>query len=144
VQVPCCSWQSKALDEARYKLSGAVAKLASITFWSIGFFSTGLTYLGFVTEGKLAAIFIKPSLGVSNWPVIYFINYTPTSSLALFNTAPPPWSMEIRLPPLMTFMINYQLKTAINIHSRTLVIPSPLPSILHFVVVTLDTSPTYP
>jgi hypothetical protein len=37
-----------------------------------------LTYLGFVTEGKLAAIFIKPSLGVSNWPVIYIINYTPT------------------------------------------------------------------
>jgi hypothetical protein len=32
------SWQSKALDEAPYKLSGAVAKLASITFWSIGFF----------------------------------------------------------------------------------------------------------
>jgi hypothetical protein len=48
-----------------------------------------LTYLGFVTEGKLDAIFIKPSLGVSNWPVIYFINYTPTSSLALFNIAPP-------------------------------------------------------
>jgi hypothetical protein len=48
-----------------------------------------LTYLGFVTERNLAAIFIKPSLGVSNWPVIYFINYTPTSSLALFNTAPP-------------------------------------------------------
>jgi hypothetical protein len=48
-----------------------------------------LTYHGFITEGKLAAIFIKPSLGVSNWPVIYFINYKPTSSLALFNTAPP-------------------------------------------------------
>jgi hypothetical protein len=28
------------------------------------------------------------ALGVSNWPVIYFINYMPTSSLALFNTAP--------------------------------------------------------
>jgi hypothetical protein len=42
----------------------------------------------FLTEEKLAAIFIKPSLGVSNWPVIYFINYTPTSSLALFDTAP--------------------------------------------------------
>jgi hypothetical protein len=42
----------------------------------------------FITEGKLAAILIKPSLGVSNWPVIYFINYTPTSSLALFITAP--------------------------------------------------------
>jgi hypothetical protein len=48
-----------------------------------------LTYLGFVTEGKLAAIFIKPFLGVSNWPVIYFINYTPTSFLAPFITAPP-------------------------------------------------------
>jgi hypothetical protein len=29
--------------------------------------------LGFLTEGKLTAIFIKPSLGVPNWPVIYFI-----------------------------------------------------------------------
>jgi hypothetical protein len=38
VQVPRCSWQRKALDEALYKLSGAVVKLASITFWSIGFF----------------------------------------------------------------------------------------------------------
>jgi hypothetical protein len=42
-------------------------------------FSYWIDYLGFITEGKLAAIFIKPSLGVSNWPVIYFINYTPTS-----------------------------------------------------------------
>jgi hypothetical protein len=42
----------------------------------------------FRTEGKLAAIFIKPSLGVPNWPVIYFINNTPTSTLALFITAP--------------------------------------------------------
>jgi hypothetical protein len=38
VQVPHCSWQRKVLDEAPYKLFGAVAKLASITFWSIGFF----------------------------------------------------------------------------------------------------------
>jgi hypothetical protein len=37
VQVPRCSWQSKALDEVPYKLSGAVAKLASITFWSLAF-----------------------------------------------------------------------------------------------------------
>jgi hypothetical protein len=29
--------QSKALDKATYKLSGAVAKLASITFWSLAF-----------------------------------------------------------------------------------------------------------
>jgi hypothetical protein len=51
-------------------------------------FSYWIDYLDFITEGKLAAIFIKPSLGVSNWPVIYFINYTPTSSLAPFITAP--------------------------------------------------------
>jgi hypothetical protein len=51
-------------------------------------FSYWIDNLGFVTEGKFAAIFIKPSLGVSNWPDIYIINYTPTSSLALFNTAP--------------------------------------------------------
>jgi hypothetical protein len=53
-----------------------------ITFWSIVFFPTGRLNLGFITEGKLAAIFIKPYLGVSNWPVIYFIYYTPTSFLA--------------------------------------------------------------
>jgi hypothetical protein len=29
--------ESKALDEAPYKLSGAVAKLADITFWSLDF-----------------------------------------------------------------------------------------------------------
>jgi hypothetical protein len=86
-QIPRCSWQSKALDEAPYKLSGAVVKLAGITFLSLAF-SYGIDNLGFITEGKLAAIFIKPSLGVSNWPVIYFINYTPTSSLAPFITAP--------------------------------------------------------
>jgi hypothetical protein len=38
VQVPCYRWQSKALDEAPYKLSGAVANLASITFLSLAFF----------------------------------------------------------------------------------------------------------
>jgi hypothetical protein len=36
-----------------------------------------LTYLGFITERKLAAIFITPSLGVPNWPVIYIINIEP-------------------------------------------------------------------
>jgi hypothetical protein len=41
-------------------------------------FSYWIDNLGFITEGKLADVFIKPSLGVSNWPVIYIINYTPT------------------------------------------------------------------
>jgi hypothetical protein len=71
----------QGLDEAPYKLSGAVAKLTGITFSRLAF-SYWIDNLGFITEGKLAAIFIKPSLGVSNWPVIYFINYTPTSFLA--------------------------------------------------------------
>jgi hypothetical protein len=51
-------------------------------------FSYWIDNLGFITEGKLAAIFIKPFLGVFNWPVIYFINYTPISSLASFITTP--------------------------------------------------------
>jgi hypothetical protein len=42
----------------------------------------------FLIEGKLAVVLIKPSLGVPNWPVIYFINYTLTSSLAPFITVP--------------------------------------------------------
>jgi hypothetical protein len=60
VQVPCCSWQSKALDEAPYKLSGAVAKLASITFWSIDFFLDSIN-LGFFLREKLADMLIIPS-----------------------------------------------------------------------------------
>jgi hypothetical protein len=87
VQVPCCCWRSKALDEAPYKLSGAVAKLAGITFLSLAF-SYWIDIPWFITKGKLAAIFIKPSLGVSNWLVIYIINYMPTSFLAPFNTGP--------------------------------------------------------
>jgi hypothetical protein len=52
------------LDEAPYKLSGAVAKLASITFLSLPF-SYWIDNLGFLLREKLAAIFIKLSLGVS-------------------------------------------------------------------------------
>jgi hypothetical protein len=63
----------QSLDEAPYKLSGAIAKLADITFSRLAF-SYWIDNLGFRTEGKFAAIFIKPSLWVSNWPVIYFIN----------------------------------------------------------------------
>jgi hypothetical protein len=44
-------------------------------------FSYWIDNLGFLLRENLA-------LGVSNWPVIYFINYTPTSSLALFIIAP--------------------------------------------------------
>jgi hypothetical protein len=63
----------QSLDEAPYKLSGAIAKLAGITFSRLAF-SYWTIKPWFFTEGKLAAIFIKPSLGVSNWRVIYFIN----------------------------------------------------------------------
>jgi hypothetical protein len=50
---------SKALDEAPYKLSEAVVKLASITFWSLAFSWTDKPW--FLTEGKLAVVLIKPS-----------------------------------------------------------------------------------
>jgi hypothetical protein len=71
----------QSLDEAPYILSGAVAKLAGITFSRLAF-SYWIDNLGFITEGKLAAIFIKPSLGVSNWPVILLLQQTQSSSLA--------------------------------------------------------------
>jgi hypothetical protein len=45
-------------------------------------FSYWIDYLGFITEGKLATIFIKPSLGVSNWPVILLHQQTQSSFLA--------------------------------------------------------------
>jgi hypothetical protein len=65
------------------KLSSAivrsVAKLASITFLSLAF-SYMIDYLGFITEGKLAAVPITPSLGVPNWSVIYIINTAPSTS----------------------------------------------------------------
>jgi hypothetical protein len=50
----------QSLDEAPYKLSGAVAKLAGITFWSIDFF-LDLINLGFFFREKLAAVLIIPS-----------------------------------------------------------------------------------
>jgi hypothetical protein len=64
------------------KLSGAiwsVAKLASITFLSLAL-SYWIDYLGFITEGKLAAVLITPSLGVPNWSVMYIIHTAPSIS----------------------------------------------------------------
>jgi hypothetical protein len=40
---------------------------------------TGLINLGFITEGRLAAVLIIPSLGVLSWSVIY-INTAPSTS----------------------------------------------------------------
>jgi hypothetical protein len=44
-----------------------------------------IDYLGFITEGKLAAVLITPSLGVPNWSVIYIINTAP--SMAAYHEA---------------------------------------------------------
>jgi hypothetical protein len=52
--------QSKALDEVPYKLSGAVTKLASITFWSLAF-SYWFDKPRFLTEGRLATVLIISS-----------------------------------------------------------------------------------
>jgi hypothetical protein len=43
-------------------------------------FSYWIDYLGFITERKLAAVLITPSLGVPNWSVIYIINTAPSTS----------------------------------------------------------------
>jgi hypothetical protein len=47
-------------------------------------FSYWIDYLGFITEGRLAAVLIIPSLRVPNWLVIYIINTAPlvTSKLS--------------------------------------------------------------
>jgi hypothetical protein len=50
----------QSLDEAPYKLSGAVAKLAGITFLSLTFSWIRLN-LGFLLREKLAAVLIIPS-----------------------------------------------------------------------------------
>jgi hypothetical protein len=54
--------QSKVLDEAPYKLSGAVAKLAYITFRCLAF-SYWFDKPRFLTEGKFAAVLIL----LSSW-----------------------------------------------------------------------------
>jgi hypothetical protein len=69
VQVPHCSCQSKALDKAPYKLSGAVAKLASITFLSLAFSWIWLN-LGFLLRENSLLYSSNLALGVPNWTVI--------------------------------------------------------------------------
>jgi hypothetical protein len=59
----------------------SVTKLASITFLSLAF-SYWIDYLGFITEGRLAAVLIISSLGVPNWSVIYIINTAPSSKFS--------------------------------------------------------------
>jgi hypothetical protein len=54
-------------------------QLAGITFLSLAL-SYWTIKPWFLTEGKLAAVLITPSLGVPNWPVIYIINTAPPIS----------------------------------------------------------------
>jgi hypothetical protein len=67
--------------------------------------------LGFITEEKLAAIFIKPSLGVSNWPVIYFSNYMPTSFLAPSSLRHQNTSWEPQEEGMMSTVASFPLVT---------------------------------
>jgi hypothetical protein len=59
----------------------SITKLASITFLSLAF-SYQIDNLGFITEGRLAAMLIIPSLEVPNWSVIYIINTAPSSKFS--------------------------------------------------------------
>jgi hypothetical protein len=74
VQVPRCNWQSKELDEAPYKLSGAVTKLASITFLSLDFSWIRLN-LGFLLRENSLMYSSNLPLWVPNWTVIYTITH---------------------------------------------------------------------
>jgi hypothetical protein len=56
---------------AIYKLSRGVVKLPSINLQKFGSFSYWFDKPWFHTEGRLTAVLITPSLGVSNWAVIY-------------------------------------------------------------------------
>jgi hypothetical protein len=105
--------QSYALDEVPYKLSRAVAKLASINLLKFGSFSYWFDKPWFHTEGRFAAMLITPSLGISNWAVIYKTHALtphhqaatpcrgvghPQAVLAMvWATGPPP---DIALPPI--------------------------------------------
>jgi hypothetical protein len=81
VQVPRCYWpktsQQVSLNGALVEVLFSQSASPSVV---IVCSSPERLNLGFLTEGKLAAIFIKPSLGVPNWPVIYFINSVASSS----------------------------------------------------------------
>jgi hypothetical protein len=72
--------QSKALDEAPYKLSGAVTKLAGITFWSLPF-SYWFNKPRFLTEGKLVTVLIIPSSWGSQLG-----DYLPASVVSIVNS----------------------------------------------------------
>jgi hypothetical protein len=63
---------------AIYKLSGAVAKLASINLQKLVFFPTGLINLGFILREDLLLCSSYLPLGVPNWADIY----TPTSNFS--------------------------------------------------------------
>jgi hypothetical protein len=66
----------QSLDEAPYKLSGAVTKLAGITFGRLSP-SYSIDNLGFITERKNCCyIYHTLLLGFPNWPVI---NSAPSS-----------------------------------------------------------------
>jgi hypothetical protein len=62
----------QSLDEAPYKLSGAVAKLAGITFLSLAFSWIRLN-LGFLLRENSLQYSSNLPLGVPNWAVIYTI-----------------------------------------------------------------------
>jgi hypothetical protein len=64
----------QSLDEAPYKLSGAVVKLAGITFLSLAFSWIRLNFGFLLRENSLLYSSNLP-LGVPNWTVIYPITH---------------------------------------------------------------------
>jgi hypothetical protein len=63
---------------AKYKLSGAVANLASINLWKLVLFPSGSINLGFILREDLLLCSSYLPLGVPNWADIY----TPSSNFS--------------------------------------------------------------
>jgi hypothetical protein len=75
-------------------------------------FSYWLDKPRFLTEGKLAAVLITPSLGVPNWSVIY-INTAPQSMIATVVLMEVDVALIALLLPMSTLTIRYARNMAI-------------------------------
>jgi hypothetical protein len=94
----------QSLDEALYKLSGAVTKLASITFWSIDFFLDDKTLVSYC--GKLATMLIIPFSWGSQ--LIGHFHHHHRSNRAIFPVLLPGTEEEEEAPMSTTFShVNY-------------------------------------
>jgi hypothetical protein len=118
----------QSLDEAPYKLSGAIAKLAGITFWSIGFFLNTIKPR-FLTEGKFATVLVIPSSGGSQLG-----GYLPASSIIFWRRCRRKRRLlqgEFHAHPLLCFKFCFTLFLLVSFYQKY------KKKLVSFIVVTL-------